>query len=133
MSLNILLNTMPLNLFPLVWLLPSGNILIQAYKQAVIFDYKNKAEYQLPDIPDCARVYPASGATAMLPLTPGNNWTASVLFCGGSNYENNWVPSASLPTFPAADSCYSIAPDISTDWVQEDAMPGSGRSMGQVS
>ena len=32
-----------------------------------------------------ARVYPASGAVAMLPLTPVNNYTPTLLFCGGTD------------------------------------------------
>ncbi|KAF5333967.1 hypothetical protein D9611_014940 [Ephemerocybe angulata] len=35
-------------------------------------------------MPDAVRVYPASAGTIMLPLTPANNWTATILFCGGS-------------------------------------------------
>lgn len=31
-----------------------------------------------------SRTYPASGSSAMLPLTPQNNWTATILFCGGT-------------------------------------------------
>ncbi len=60
-------------------------------------------EYNLPDIPDAVRVYPASAATVMYPMTPGNNWTSTMLFCGGNDlksdqwvtYENNtWVAMA---------------------------------------
>ena len=37
------------------------------------------------------RVYPASAATAMLPLTPANNWTPTILFCGGSTIsDQDW-------------------------------------------
>ena len=40
-----------------------------------------------PNMLDAVRVYPASGGTAMLPLTPDNNYTATILFCGGSNIQ----------------------------------------------
>ncbi|RSH80521.1 uncharacterized protein EHS24_009101 [Apiotrichum porosum] len=131
-TLNILKDTLPLNLFPLVWLLPSGNILIQAYMQAVIFDYKNNVEYPIANIPDCARVYPASAATTMLAMTPANNWTASVIFCGGSNYGDsiNWAAQQQLPTYAASTSCVSINPDVDANWYTEDALD-AGRSMGQ--
>jgi hypothetical protein len=31
------------------------------------------------------RVYPASGGVAMLPLTVANNYTQTLLFCGGTD------------------------------------------------
>jgi len=36
-------------------------------------------------MPDAVRTYPASAGSVMLPLTPENNWTATIMFCGGSN------------------------------------------------
>lgn len=45
-----------------------------------IFDYKNNIEYPLANMPYAVRTYPGSAATAMLPLTPANNWTATIIF-----------------------------------------------------
>ena len=56
----------------------SGNLFVQSDYGAVVFDYKNMIEYNLQDIPDAVRVYPASGATVMYPMTPGNNWTSTI-------------------------------------------------------
>ncbi|RXW13336.1 hypothetical protein EST38_g12519 [Candolleomyces aberdarensis] len=81
----ILSRTLPVNLYPLVWLLPSGRILMQANWETVLLDRHTNQETQLDDIPDAVRVYPASAGTLMLPLTPANNYTATVLFCGGAN------------------------------------------------
>lgn len=117
-----------------MWLLPSGNIFIQAYREAVIFDYKADppTEYTLTDIPDCARVYPASAATAVMPMTPANNWTASIMFCGGSNSGDafSWLAQQGIPTFAASTSCVSINPDVDLTWYTEDPLD-TGRSMGQ--
>ncbi|KZP00880.1 copper radical oxidase [Calocera viscosa TUFC12733] len=135
-GLNILLNSLPCNLFPLVWLLPSGNLLIQSNWMAEVFDYKNAIEYPLPNIPNAVRVYPASGATAMLPLTPANNWTATIIFCGGTNLEPDQWPdqpggaSWNIAAYPADNSCVKISPDVSSQWVYDDSIP-EGRSMGQ--
>lgn len=85
--MNLLETTLPANLFPLTFLLPSGNLLIQLNWATAILDYKNNKEYQLDDIPDAVRTYPASAGNLMLPLTPANNWTATVLFCGGTNLQ----------------------------------------------
>jgi hypothetical protein len=86
-----------------------------------------------------ARVYPASGAVAMLPLTPANNWTPTVLFCGGSDMPDEYWGNYSFPnyntwTYPASADCQRITPepqDGSTPvYVQDDNML-EGRTMGQ--
>ncbi|WWC91234.1 uncharacterized protein L201_006176 [Kwoniella dendrophila CBS 6074] len=130
-TLNFLLKTMPVNLFPLVWLLPSGNMLIQAEFQTEIFDYKNNLEYPIADIPDCVRVYPASAATAVFPMTPENNWTATVIFCGGTFLQSDqWTTTWPIVQYPANQSCVKISPDVDLNWYHEDSLE-TGRSMGQ--
>ncbi|KZP16566.1 copper radical oxidase [Athelia psychrophila] len=84
-----LANTLLANLYPLTFYLPSGNLLIRFNWATVLLDYTAQEEQSLQDIPDAVRCYPASGGTAMLPLTPANNWTAAILFCGGSNIKSN--------------------------------------------
>ncbi|KAG6869558.1 hypothetical protein C0992_002731, partial [Termitomyces sp. T32_za158] len=62
------------------------------------------------------RVYPASGAVAMLPLTPENNWNPTVIFCGGSdmpdeawgNYAN---PAINTWDYPASRDCQRLTPE----------------------
>ena len=85
------------------------------------------------------RVYPASGATAMLPLTPENNWIPTMIFCGGSNMTDFQWGNYSWPfedtwAVPASEKCHTITPeptDNSTvDYVEDDDMP-VGRTMGQ--
>ena len=85
----VLSSTLPVNLYPLTFLLPSGNLLIQSNWKTVLLDYKKNKEYQLDDIPDAVRTYPASAGNVMMPLTPANNWTATIMFCGGSNIQSN--------------------------------------------
>ncbi|KZP19871.1 copper radical oxidase [Athelia psychrophila] len=129
----ILANTLPANLYPLTFLLPSGNLLIQSNWATVLLDYTAQEEQALQDIPDAVRCYPASGGTAMLPLTPANNWTATILFCGGSNIKSNgWeTPGFNIPQFAASASCVSITPDVSGNYTEEDPLP-EGRSMGNL-
>lgn len=62
---------------------------MQSNRATVLFDYKAGQETPLDDMPDAVRVYPASAGTVMLPLTPANQWTATILFCGGSNVADN--------------------------------------------
>ena len=94
----------------------------------------------LPDMPGgVVRVYPASGAVAMLPLTPANDYTPTIIFCGGSdmpdeawgNYSYPWI---NTWDYPASNDCQRITPepkDGSTPvYVQDDDML-EGRTMGQ--
>ncbi|GAA5864012.1 hypothetical protein JCM8547_005308 [Rhodosporidiobolus lusitaniae] len=123
-GLNLLTQTLPANLFPLTWLLPSGNLFIQANWGTEIFDYKNNVEYPLADIPHAVRTYPGSAATAMLPLTPANNWTATILFCGGTDLKpDQWTLNWNIAGYPADSTCVSMTPDVSKDWVDEEPLP----------
>ena len=85
------------------------------------------------------RVYPASGAVAMLPLTPANNWTSTILFCGGSDMPDEYWGNYSFPnyntwTYPASVNCQRLTPEpqdgSAPQYVQDDDML-EGRTMGQ--
>ena len=106
----------------------------------VIWDHTANVETPLPDMPGgVARVYPASGATAMLPLTPANNYTPTIIFCGGSDmpdyaYGNYTYPFINTWEHPASKDCQRITPepqDGSTPVYQQDDDMLEGRTMGQ--
>lgn len=82
-------------------------------------------------INSAVRTYPASGATVMLPLTPANNYTATVLFCGGSNLQpDQWNPDDwDIAAYPADNSCVRISPDVDRKWHKDATLP-EGRTMG---
>ena len=52
------------------------------------------SEMALPNVPNQQQLnYPASGASAIFPLTPANNYTVTFIGCGGINVANadaNW-------------------------------------------
>lgn len=147
---RILATTLPANLFPLTWLLPSGLLLVQSNWATVLLNYTSHKEIPLDNIPDAVRVYPASAGTTMLPLTPANNYTATILFCGGSNIQpERWVDCACMdgcllthcpiicrwtsssfiiPTYAASASCVTLTPDVSGSYTSDDPLP-EGRSM----
>jgi hypothetical protein len=86
-----------------------------------------------------ACVYPASGAVAMLPLTPANNYTPTVLFCGGTDMPDEYWGNYSFPnyntwTYPTSKDCQRITPEptdgSSPVYVKDDDML-EGRTMGQ--
>jgi len=124
----ILENTLPTNLYPLTWLLPSDRIFIQSNWETVILDYHANKETQLDKIPDAVRTYPASAGTAMLPLTPNNNWTATIMFCGGTNLQSDQWTVVQIVGVPAETSCVQITPDVSGSYTEVDPLP-QGRSM----
>jgi len=129
-GLNLLLTTLPANLFPHTFLLPSGNLFLNANLGNEVFDFVNNIEHPLANTPHSVRTYPGSAATAMMPLTPANNWTATIVFCGGTNLQpDQWVTTWNIAAYPADTSCISITPDVSTAWQTEDPLP-EGRSMG---
>ncbi|GAA5924677.1 uncharacterized protein JCM15063_005705 [Sporobolomyces koalae] len=89
------------NLFPVLFTLPNGQLFVAANKMAMIYDPVKNTEYRLPDFPNGVTVtYPASAASALLPLTVANKWTPEVLFCGGTTANldlDPWKISAKVP------------------------------------
>jgi hypothetical protein len=86
-----------------------------------------------------ARVYPASAATAMLPLTPENHYIPTILFCGGiSLRDDQWgnyaFPAVDVFNIPNSNDCQRITPeplDGSPVQYQKDDDMLETRSMGQ--
>jgi hypothetical protein len=111
--------------------------------RAVLWDPTSGAEEYLPDTPGhVVRVYPASGAVAMLPLTPANNYNPTILLCGGQSSASMddyaWgdysFPFADTWNIPATADCQRITPEptdgSSPAYTQDDDML-EGRTMGQ--
>lgn len=135
--------TSGLNMYPHTYLMPSGKIFMQANYSTILWDHVNNVETPLPDMPgQVIRVYPASGATAMLPLTPQNGYTPTILFCGGSvmsdqMWGNYAGPGGDILGITASTDCSSITPEdnqgnqiSNVQYVKEEDLP-EGRSMGQ--
>ena len=75
----------------------------------------------------------------MLPLTPANNYTPTIIFCGGQLFEdkqwgNYGFPFINTWTIPASTDCQLITPEpqdgSSPVYIQDDSLP-VGRTMGQ--
>jgi hypothetical protein len=106
----------------------------------VIWDYTSNIETALPDMPNgIVRVYPASGAVAMLPLTVANNYTQTIIFCGGSDmpadaYGDYSFPASNPWEYPASTDCQRITPepaDGSAPAYEQDDDMLNQRTMGQ--
>jgi hypothetical protein len=85
------------------------------------------------------RVYPASGAVAMLPLAPSNNYTPTIIFCGGSElpayaYGDYICPAVNTWEYSASGDCQRITPEPPNGspavYEQDDEMLNP-RTMGQ--
>lgn len=135
-KMALLERTYPLNLYALTWLLPDKRLFVQADYEAIIFDHVANTEEVLPNLPHSFRVYPASGATWLSPLTSADNYTHQFNFCGGLNRTKDditnsvWGPPAfNALTYGADDSCTAIRPlDAAPKWQDFDPLP-EGRVM----
>lgn len=136
--------TSGLNMYPHMFLMPSGRIFMNANVSNVLWDHNANVETALPDTPGgVIRVYPASAATAMKPLTPANSYTPTILFCGGmvldddEKWGNYTAPNVDMYQTATSPDCASITPEhadgtavADVRFETEDAMP-VGRTMGQ--
>lgn len=106
---------------------------MQSNYGTALLDYKAKKEYKLSDMPHAVRTYPASAGTALLPLTPANNWTATVVFCGGMAVDpDDWDPAKTVfVEMATSKSCVRLTPDVSKDYEEDDDLD-IGRSMGSM-
>jgi hypothetical protein len=109
---------------------------MQAAYKTILYDMDNKTETALPDMPYAQRVYPASAAAVMLPLTAANDYTPTILFCGGSaadlSVSSDGGANFNVTAVQADDSCVRITPDDADPvYTDDDSLP-EPRSMGQL-
>lgn len=132
-------NSLPANLYAITHLLPSGRLFLNSNRNAAIIDYHAteasnpvaSVEIPVDDVPDAVRTYPASASSALLPLNSANNYTATIMYCGGTNITDaQWTQAGLvLIDIPGSTSCVKISPDVSSSWEDEDPLP-EGRVMG---
>ncbi|KAA1477801.1 DUF1929-domain-containing protein [Dentipellis sp. KUC8613] len=130
--------TSGLNSYVQILTMPSGKMFFQTNNSTTLWDHNNNVGTPLPPMPkNIVRSYPASGAVAMLPLTPANNYTPSILFCGGSDMSKASENSTSATNTlypPASPDCQRLTPEPADGsqpaYEQDDDMP-VGRTMGQ--
>ncbi|KAG5651043.1 hypothetical protein H0H81_010091 [Sphagnurus paluster] len=139
-NMQFLFQTGGLNTYAHTFLMPSGKMLVQANVSTILWDYNTNVETPLPNMPNnVVRVYPASGAVAMLPLTPANNYNPTIIFCGGSDMpESAWgnysYPAINTWDYPASRDCQRLTPEPIGGGVvayEADDDMLEGRTMGQ--
>ncbi|KAG7095081.1 hypothetical protein E1B28_005869 [Marasmius oreades] len=138
--MNFMVKTSGLNSYAHTFMMPSGKMFVQANYSTILWEPETNVEHELPDMPGkIVRVYPASGGVAMLPLTPANNYTPTILFCGGSDMPDEawgdfkW-PMIDTWNHPASSDCQRITPEpldgTAPVYVKDDNMLET-RTMGQ--
>ncbi|GAA6053897.1 hypothetical protein JCM3770_005322 [Rhodotorula araucariae] len=133
-NITFLEETMPVNLYPLTWLMSDGRIFLQAGWQTTLLDYENNVEERLPNITHAQRPYPAGAGTAMLPMLAGDNYTQTIVFAGGMTPEHDdWNQNLwHMVDTPASNSLVAITPlAANPTWMDLDNLP-EGRSMGNL-
>ncbi|KAK6431746.1 hypothetical protein LTR95_012090 [Oleoguttula sp. CCFEE 5521] len=120
-TLPLLVKAQPYYMYPFIHLLSTGDLFIFASKSSVLFSPSTGTTTKtLPDLPGDYRTYPNTGGSALLPLSSANNWSPSIILCGGGAYQDT--------TSPTDASCGRISPlDANPTW-EMDAMP-EGRGM----
>ncbi|KAH7105130.1 glyoxal oxidase N-terminus-domain-containing protein [Auriculariales sp. MPI-PUGE-AT-0066] len=134
--------SMNANLFPLGFSLPAGRVFLAANQCATIilhyaaavsdlcrlqegdlYDMNGNFEIKLPDLPNGVRVtYPMAGTGVLLPLSSVNNYTPTVLICGGSTGSDTVTSTALNSQDPASAQCARLelsAQGIAAGWKVE--------------
>lgn len=119
-------DALPQPLFPHVYLLPDGTVFMAANNLAMTYNWQTNTEHRLPNIPGAPVTYPTSAASAMLPLDPVNNYSPTIMFCGGSKHPQTTTVNTG---FPAWDQCEYMNVFKDTKWSTFAAL--SKRVMGE--
>jgi Glyoxal oxidase N-terminus/Domain of unknown function (DUF1929) len=118
--LDWLMRTDPNNLYPFMFVLPSGGIFVVYYNEARIIDEVTFDTVKtLPNLPGsvsnflAGRTYPLEGTGVLLPQYPPYSDPVTVLVCGGS------ANGAAL----AIDNCVSTQPEVANPTWTLERMP----------
>ncbi|KAJ3110108.1 hypothetical protein HDU96_006902 [Phlyctochytrium bullatum] len=124
--LQLLRDTSLRNLYPLSYLLPSGNLFLLSDNRAQILDGETfRVLRELPKIPgsvvgsggnplgEGGRTYPNSAAGVILPIYPPYNDPVELLFCGGGTAIGK----------AAVENCVRIKPEVAGEEWKLERMP----------
>ncbi|GAA6020705.1 hypothetical protein JCM11491_000522 [Sporobolomyces phaffii] len=131
-NVTFLEETMPVNLYPLTWLLSDGRLFLQAGWMTMLYDYNENVETRLANISHAQRPYPAGAGSIMLPMLPPE-FSQTIVFAGGVTPEredwnqNEW----DLIDTPASSSVVGITPLDDAAGIDYDDLP-EGRTMGNL-
>ncbi|KAJ7609532.1 glyoxal oxidase N-terminus-domain-containing protein [Roridomyces roridus] len=118
-------DTIPANLFPRAFVLPTGDVFVIANNRSMIYNIEKDREIRLPDLPNGVRCgVPFDGMVQLLPLSPPH-YEPTVLVCGGHNISDQITPEFLSVQDPATTQCsrMTLTPaGIAAGW-EVDHMP----------
>jgi len=119
-KMDILARAQPYHMYPFLHVLNDGQLFVFADKSSQVFNVQTgEATKHFPDLTGEHRNYPNTGGSVMLAMSSANNWSNTIIICGGGAYQD--------PTSPTDPSCGTIEPGDGHAW-QTEAMP-DGRTM----
>ncbi|KAJ1562330.1 hypothetical protein HK096_011296 [Nowakowskiella sp. JEL0078] len=136
--LPLLQKTDPWNLYPVLRQLPkSGKVWIFSGGPSVLLDTKTGAVTDLPAMTDKLhhpRIYPFTSTAVTYPLRPKNNYTATIMICGGTLRDPGVSNTTIKSTGFASNYCSKVEPESATPkWVENFVQfPGTGKVMPDV-
>jgi hypothetical protein len=117
-ELEILKWAFPFHLYPPAFQMPLGDVFLFVSNKSVMLNTQTEqVRNSIPDLVDDDHkpwIYPFSPSMLMLPLSPRNNYRATLMICGGSKRTSE----------DASSHCYQITPeDTSPEWKRVQDMP----------
>ncbi|RMD44749.1 hypothetical protein DV735_g329, partial [Chaetothyriales sp. CBS 134920] len=102
-AMEILVRNQPYWLYPFLHLLKDGTLFVFVSRQSQVFDVASgKVIKELPDLQGFYRTYPNGGGSVLLPMSKLDDFTPSIMICGGGQTQGLDSPSE--------DSCGIIQP-----------------------
>ena len=106
-TMPLLVEAQPYYMYPFIHLLHTGDLFVFTSKSSQLFSVTDtKATKSLPDLPGGYTTYPNTGGSVLLPLSSANNWSPSVIVCGGGAYQD-----IDSPTDPSCGRIDPLAED----------------------
>ncbi|KAJ3121255.1 hypothetical protein HK098_003825 [Nowakowskiella sp. JEL0407] len=136
-NLQILQDTDPWNLFPVVQQLTSGRIWIFVGSPSVLLTPATGAIEPVANMTDILhhpRIYPYTSTSAMLPLHEKTGYKNTIMLCGGTLKDNPANATLTDSTGTASNYCSRINPDEPNAKWEENFIrfPGAGKVMPDV-
>ncbi|KAJ1569106.1 hypothetical protein HK096_004199 [Nowakowskiella sp. JEL0078] len=135
-TLQVLKTMDPWNLYPVLNQMPiSGKVWIFVGKPSLLLDVKTGAVTNLPDMADNLHhprvIYPFTPTAVMFPLRPSNNYTATMMICGGTLRDVGVTTTVISSTGSGSNYCSKILPEATNPTWSENFIqwPGTGKVM----
>ncbi|CAO1621797.1 unnamed protein product [Sympodiomycopsis kandeliae] len=125
-NVPILDRSWPFSMYPVTSLLSDGRVFMVAGSETAVYNVDTTQEQELPQMPHGPRTYPGGGASVLLPLRPDNDYTETMMLCGGTvlpNWGDAGCPPPDAYAVPAGQECDAISPLRDAQWKSMASLP----------